>query len=157
MIGEHKFVVDLVLAPLAPWSTRGNQSKVSLLLTLTDGSSLTWSAVRSDSEIKAGATYLHPFLFASSVNDGTLRCFTDSLQDRCLSCVCPSYNKDPEWDVWNLSFGLFGVHWYGRCEILARVVAVIDPDRWFTMEHHVSFLTLNVRRERKRQRLMYVF
>jgi hypothetical protein len=28
MIGEHKFVVDLVLAPLASWSTRGNRSKV---------------------------------------------------------------------------------------------------------------------------------
>jgi hypothetical protein len=24
MIGEHKFVVDLVLAPLASWSARGN-------------------------------------------------------------------------------------------------------------------------------------
>ena len=41
VIGENDFVVDLVLAPLAPWLARGNQSKVPLLLTSTDGSSLT--------------------------------------------------------------------------------------------------------------------
>jgi hypothetical protein len=121
MIGEHKFVVDLVLAPLAQWSTRSNRIKVPLLLTLSDGSSLTWSAVRSDSQTKAGATYLYPFLLRSSVNNGTLRCFTDSLQDRCLSCVCPSYNEDSERDVWNSSFGLLSVHWYDRCESFVRV------------------------------------
>ena len=43
MIGEHKFVIDLMLAPLAPLLTSSNRSKVPLLLTLTDGSSLTWS------------------------------------------------------------------------------------------------------------------
>ena len=55
MIGENEFVVDLVLAPLAPWSTRSNRSEVSLLLTLTDGSSLTWLTVRSEPQKKLGS------------------------------------------------------------------------------------------------------
>ena len=41
VIGENEFVVDLVFAPLAPWLARSNRSKVTQLLTLTDGSSLT--------------------------------------------------------------------------------------------------------------------
>ena len=49
VIGENKFIIDFMLASLAPWLTRSNRSKVPLLLTLTDGSSLTWSVtVRSD-------------------------------------------------------------------------------------------------------------
>ena len=47
MIGEHEFIVDLVLTPLAPWLTRSSRSEVTRLLTLTDGSSLTWLTVRS--------------------------------------------------------------------------------------------------------------
>ena len=57
MIGEHKFVVDLVLAPLAPWLTKGNRTEASLLLTFTDGSSLTWSV---GSEIRHADKYFGP-------------------------------------------------------------------------------------------------
>jgi hypothetical protein len=52
MIGEHKFIVDDMLASLAPcqWA---NEKKYESL-TPIDGSSLTWSAVRSDSHTKFG-------------------------------------------------------------------------------------------------------
>ena len=41
VIGKNEFVVDFMLASLAPWLTRSNRSKVPSLLTLTDGSSVT--------------------------------------------------------------------------------------------------------------------
>ena len=41
VIGENEFVIDFVLASLVPWLTRSGRRKVPLLLTLTDGSSLT--------------------------------------------------------------------------------------------------------------------
>ena len=41
VVGKNEFVVDFVLASLASKSTRCDRSKVPLLLTLTDGSSLT--------------------------------------------------------------------------------------------------------------------
>jgi hypothetical protein len=57
MIGEHKFVVDVVLASLAP-CLEATEREVLLSLTSIDGSSLTWSAVRSDSQTKGWTTYL---------------------------------------------------------------------------------------------------
>ena len=50
------------------------------------------------------------YLLLSSANNGTLRCVADSLQYGCLACVCPSYDKDSELDIWNWTTGLFGVH-----------------------------------------------
>ena len=40
VIGKNEFVVDFMLASLAPWLTRSIRSKVPSLLTLTDGSSV---------------------------------------------------------------------------------------------------------------------
>jgi hypothetical protein len=116
MIGEHKFVVDLVLAPLALWSTIGNGGRVPLLLTFTDGSSLTWSVGSEIRPADSWTTYFLPFPAFFPVNNRALRRVTDSLQDGCFSCVCPSYDKDSEREFWNSSTGLFCVHWYCRCD-----------------------------------------
>ena len=43
------------------------------------------------------------------VNNGVPRTITYTLQDRCLSRVCPSYNKHSELDLWKR--GWLDVHW----------------------------------------------
>ena|SRR6266404_1703347 len=45
------------------------------------------------------------------VNNRALCCITDSLQESCLSCICPAYDKDSELGVWKLTMGLLGVYW----------------------------------------------
>ena len=47
--------------------------------------------------------------FVSPVDGGTLCSFTDPLQDRSLSCVCSSYNKYSELDIWESTTGLLGL------------------------------------------------
>ena len=94
-------------ARLAGPMFRGNWRVVPSLLTSIDGLSVTWSAVRSYSQTKAWTTYL----LVSAVNSGALRCFADPLQDRCLSCVCPSYDKHSKLEIWDSTTGLFSVHW----------------------------------------------
>ncbi len=90
---------------------RDNRKEVPSSLTFMDGSSLTWSTVRSDSQIKAWTTNL----LLSPVNKGALRCVAHPLQDGGLASVCPSYNKDSEPDLWELTVGL-------RCEVGGRMV-----------------------------------
>ena len=65
-----------------------------------------------DSEIKiADKKGWTTYLLISPVNNGAFRCFTDSLQDRCLSCVCPSYDQNSELDLRNSTAGLLVLHW----------------------------------------------
>ena len=105
MIGEHKFIVDGVLASLRS-RLGANEKEYSI-------THIHWR-VKFDlvgSEIrfvyKVGATYL----LSLPVNLGALRCITDPLKNRCLSCVCPSYNKHSKPDVRSSTssfLGLFG-------------------------------------------------
>ena len=75
---------------------------------------MSWSAIRSDSQTRklTGLTYIYELSTLSMLlNNGALRCFTYSLQDGCLACICPSYDKHSELDLWNSRLGLFRVHW----------------------------------------------
>ena len=101
MIGEHEFVVDLVLASLVP---RLEATEESIIVTNIHGRvklNLIGNELRRKQ--KGWTTYL----LRTPVYSGALRCLTDSLQNRRLSCVCSSYNKDSELDVWNVTRGLF--------------------------------------------------
>ena len=112
MIREHKFVVDPVLSSLARCLEEieeGAPFKLSLNDTNLHGRvklNLINSKIRPTD--KEGWSTC---LLISPVSNGALRCFTDSLQDRCLSCVCPSYNQNSELDLWNSTTGLLAVHW----------------------------------------------
>ena len=99
-----------------------------LLPTSIDGSSLVaWSAMRSVLQTRSltEPTYLFVMsTFSTLPNNGALRCFTYSLQDGCLACICPSYDKHSELDLWNSRLGLFRVHWSDGLE--EQRVALID-------------------------------
>ena len=81
MIGEHKFVLDGVLASLTP-SLETTEEKYHQLNTNIHGRLKLNLSSTSDikrTEKKASTTYLLPLLVSPPVNNGTLRCVTDSL------------------------------------------------------------------------------
>jgi hypothetical protein len=84
------------------------------------------------------------YLLIPPVNNGTLRCFTDSLQDGCLACICPSYNKDTELDLWKTRTGLLGVHWSdgGVC-VVNRLRSIVHN---FTRSNFLIYRTVHHRR-----------
>ena len=62
-------------------------------------------------------TYLLSLALAiSTVNSWTLCCIADPLQDSCFSCICSSYDEDPELDLAEL----FGIHWSDGARVRAR-------------------------------------
>ena len=115
-------------ARLAGSMFRCNQREVRLSLTSIDGSSLVaWSAMRLVSQTRSltEPTYLFVIsTFSTLPNDGALRSFTYSLQDGCLACICPSYDKHSEPDIQNSKTGLFRVHSSDALE--EQRVALID-------------------------------
>ena len=74
---------------------------------------------------KMWTTYLLPLPTPPPppANPGALRCIANPLQNRCLSCICPSEDKHSELEIRNLSRGLYGRH---RVMKLGKQAFLID-------------------------------